>query len=388
MIPISYNLRNLRVRKATTVATALGVGLVVFVLAAALMLSEGLRQSMTIAGSPDTAIVLRKGADGELSSSIEDKYIGIIAAAPGVRRNSQGQPEVLGEVVTVVQMATADGTGMSNVLLRGIPETVLGFRPQVKLVEGRPPKPGTTEVMVGRAIAHRFENLELGGEIELRKNVRGQVVGIFSAEGSSYESEAWVDVYVLREAFGRDGAVSSVRVRLESPEAFDGFEAAVEFDQRLGLEAYPEPKFYEDQSEGTALFITGIGVTVTVFFSVGAMIGAMITMYGAVSQRGREIGVLRALGFSRINIMLSFLFESILLSLLGAALGVAGSLVLGSVEFSILNFQTFSEMVFRFRATPEILLIAAVAGGAMGIFGGFLPAIRAARVLPIEAMRG
>lgn len=387
MIPLSYNLRNLRVRKATTIATALGVGLVVFVLAAALMLSEGLRAAMASAGSPDTAVVLRKGADGELSSSIEDNLIGLVGAAPGVRRDARGQPEVIGEAVVVVQMSTPDGQGTSNVLLRGVPETVLDFRPQVKIVDGRPPKPGTSEVIVGKGIAGRFQNLELGGEIELRKNVLGQVVGIFEADGSSYESEVWGDVYVLRNAFGRS-AMSVARAKLESPAVFEGFEAAVELDQRLALEAYPEPKFFDDQSQGTSMFIRAIGITVTIFFSVGAMIGAMITMYGAVAQRGSEIGVLRALGFSRTAIMASFLFESIVLALLGAALGIAAALGLGAVEFSILNFQTFSEMVFRFRPTPEILLTAGLAGGVMGILGGFLPALRASRISPIKAMRG
>lgn len=388
MIPLSYNLRNLRVRKATTIATALGVGLVVFVLAAALMLSEGLRHAMVTAGSPDTAIVLRKGADGELSSAIEENLIGIIGAAPGARMASNGQPDVVGEIVIVVQMQTPDGSGSSNVMLRGVPEQGLEFRPQVSIVEGRPPKPGTTEVIVGRAIAGRFRNLELGGEIELKKNLPGKVVGIFEADGSSYESEVWGDVFVLKDAFGRDNVVSSVRVRLEDAAAFEGFEAAVELDQRLALEAYREPKFYADQSQGTAIFISAIGVTITVFFSVGAMIGATITMYGAVSQRGSEIGVLRALGFSRSSIMLSFLFEALLLSLLGAVLGVSTALGLGLVEFSILNFQTFSEIVFRFVPTPGILLTAAVAGGLMGIVGGFFPAVRASRVSPIEAMRG
>jgi len=388
MIPISYNLRSLRVRTATTLATALGVGLVVFVLAAALMLSDGLQRTLNLGGSDDAAIVLRKGADGELSSSIEDNVLGIISAAPGVRKNQQGQPLAIGEVVMVVQMWTQDGRGQSNVLVRGVPERVLEFRPQVKILEGRPAKVGTTEVIVGRGILGRFENLELGGEIELRKNVRAQVVGVFDAGGSSYESEVWGDLFVVRDAFGRDGAVSSVRVRLDSPEQFEGFEAAVELDPRLALQAIPEPRFLKEQSQGTADFISAIGISVTVFFSIGAMIGAMITMYGAVSSRSSEVGVLRALGFSRLTILLSFLLESLLLSLAGAVLGVVAALALSAVELSILNFQTFSEMVFRFHLTSETVLVAALLGAGMGILGGFLPAVRAARVSPIEAMRG
>lgn len=388
MIPLSYNIRNLRVRRATTLATALGVALVVFVLAAALMLAAGIERTMAASGDPSTAIVLRKGSDAELSSAIEDKLVGIITAAPGVGKNAEGAPNSVAELVIVMYMDKVDGSGSSNVLLRGVSDNVLEFRPEVKLVEGRAPKPGTDEIMVGKAVAGRFENLELGKTIELRKNRPAQVVGVFEADGSSFESEVWGDLYVVRGAFGRDGVVSSVRVRLADAAVFDGFEAAVEQDQRLQLDAKLETDFYKEQSEGTAMFLGAIGVVITVFFSVGAMIGATITMYGAVSQRASELGVLRAIGFSRTAVMASFLFESVLLALLGGLIGAGASLLLGMVEFSLLNFTTFSEIVFKFQPTPGIVVAALVCGGVMGVIGGFLPAIRASRVSPIEAMRG
>lgn len=388
MIPISYNLRNLAVRRATTLATALGVGLVVFVLAAALMLTEGLERTLSLSGHPDHAIVMRKGSDNELSSSIADNQVGQIASAPGVKKGADGRPIAFGDVVAVIFVDLADGSGKSNLTIRGVSSDGIAFRPEVKVVEGTMPRPGTEEVMIGRKIARRFKNVELGGAIELRKNRNAKVVGVFEASGSSYESEIWGDKDYVGQAFGREGMVSAVRVQLDSPAVFDGFAAAVEQDKRLGLDALPEVEFYEKASENTSVFITALGIIIAVFFSIGAMIGAMITMYGTVANRKSEIGVLRALGFSRMVILVSFLLESVLLSLLGGLLGCAAALALGLVKFSMMNFQTFSEIVFEFQPTPEILLTALLFGGMMGIFGGFLPAIRAARTAPIEAMRG
>jgi putative ABC transport system permease protein len=388
MIPISYNLRNLAVRRATTFATALGVGLVVFVLAAALMLTEGLQRTLSRSGHVDNAIVVRKGADNELSSSIADVQLGQIASAPGVKKGSDGRPLAVGDVVAVIFVDLVNGAGKTNLIVRGVTPEGIEFRPEVKVVEGTLPRPGTEEVMIGRKIAKRFVGVELGGQIELRKNRAAKVVGVFDAGGASYESEIWGDKVYVGQAFGRDGMVSAVRVRLESAALFDGFAAAVEQDKRLGLDATPELEFYAKASESSSVFITAMGIIIAVFFSIGAMIGAMITMYGAVANRKAEIGVLRAIGFSRTSILMSFLFESVLLSLLGGLLGSAAALAMGLVKFSMMNFQTFSEIVFEFQPTPEILVTAMVFGGLMGVLGGFLPAIRAARTAPIEAMRG
>ncbi|HMR06906.1 MAG TPA: ABC transporter permease [Polyangiaceae bacterium] len=387
MIPLSYNVRNLAVRKATTIASASGIALVVFVLAAALMLSEGLARTMQTSGTADTAIVLRKGNDAELSSSIEDPTVGIIRSAPGVKAKSDGTPMAVGETLVVAFMETSDGKGKTNVQIRGVPADVMDFRTNVKLDEGRPAQPGTDEVIAGRAISGRFKGLKLGDSFELRKNRPVKVVGVFSAGGSAFESEVWGDVDVVREAFGRRGVVSSVRVRLDSPSRFEGFQAAIEGDKRLGLVAIPEPEFYERQSEGTTMFITVMGVLIAVFFSIGAMIGATITMYAAVANRRREVGVLRALGFTRTNIVLSFLFESLLIALIGGAMGVVAALAMGLVKFSMMNFSTWSEIVFQFTPTPRILAIALGFGGVMGVLGGFFPALRAASVSAVDAMR-
>ena len=387
MIPLSYNVRNLTVRKATTIAASGGIALVVFVLAAALMLTEGVERTIQSSGQPENAVVMRKGNDAELSSSIDDASLAIVRSAPGVAKGANGQPMVLGEVVVVAFMKIKNGDGRSNVTIRGVPDDVLDFRKQVKIDQGRAPKPGTDEVMVGTQVSDRFEGLSLGQSFELRKNRPVTVVGVFSADGTSFESEVWGDMNVIREAFGRTGIVSSARVRLESPSRFEAFEAAIEQDKRLGLDAVPELEFYEKQSEGTSTFLMVMGLLIAIFFSVGAMIGATITMYSAVSQRQKEIGVLRALGFSRFGIMASFLLESLVLALGGGLLGAIAALGMGLVKFSMMNFATWSEMVFEFQPTPQILVISVVFGAVMGIIGGFFPALRAASVAPVEAMR-
>ncbi|MBC8070691.1 MAG: ABC transporter permease [Deltaproteobacteria bacterium] len=388
MVPLRYNIRNLVVRRTTTLATAIGVGLVVFVIAAALMLNEGLSRALDQSGTPDVAIVLRKGSDSEMPSSIEDSTVSLIKAAPGVKKSADGTPMVIAEAVVVMFQELANGRGKSNALLRGVPADVLTLRPEVKIVEGRLAKPGTDEAIVGKPLIARFKNVKLGQSIELRKNRTVTVVGVFEADGASFESEIWGDIEYVRQSFGRDGVVQSVRVKLESPALFDGFAAAIEQDKRLGLEAMTEAEFYGKQSENTSIFIIGIGTLVAVFFAIGAMIGAMITMYGAVANRKREIGVLRALGFSRSAVMFSFLLESTVLAVLGGAIGTVASLGMGMVKFSMMNFQTFSDMVFEFRPTPGILLFSLACGGLMGIVGGFFPAVRAARTPPIEAMKG
>lgn len=388
MVPVRYNIRSMLVRRATTVATAAGIGLVVFILAAALMLSAGLEKTLGASGRDDVAIVLRKGAGNELGSGVQDPQVGLIEAASGVAKGPDGQPVAVGEVV-VVAMASKVGTdGLSNVMIRGVPDDGQAFRGNIKIVEGRAPKPGSDEAMVGARIAGRFVNVGLGEKYEIKKDRNIDIVGVFEDGGSSYESEIWTDVDTVRTSFGRTGAVSSVRVKLESPGSFDAFKASVESDKRLGLEAFRESEYYDKQSEGTSIFISILGSVITVFFSIGAMIGAMNTMYAAVANRQREIGVLRALGFSRLSILVSFVLESTTLALFGGLVGVLGALALGSVQISMINFASFSEIVFTFEPTPGILITAFVFAAAMGLFGGFLPAVRAARVSAVSAMRG
>jgi len=381
VIPISYNLRSLKARKATTIATALGIGLVVFVIAATAMLVAGLEQTLSATGDPSNAIVLRKGSDGELSSSIDEETAKQIAGKAGAAKT-------VGELVVVVTLDKAGEPGkISNVTVRGVTPDSIDLR-KLK-IEGERPKSGS-EVIVGRRIIGRFSGLELGKTFELKKNFPVKVVGVFDAGGSSYESEVWADVDAVRSSFGRDKLFSSVTVRLQSPAQYDAFETAGEQGKEFkdaALNVMREPDYYEKQSEGMSLFIMMIGYFCAFFFALGAMIGATITMYGSVAQRRREIGTLRALGFGRGSVLFSFLLEALCLSLIGGLVGVAASLAMGYVKFSMVNFATWSEIVFTFHATPKIVIVALILGAVMGLLGGLAPAIRAARTSPLHAMR-
>jgi len=387
MVPFRYNIRSLFVRKVTTIATAVGIALVVFVFAAAMMLGEGVTRALAASGRPDTVIVLRKGSDAELSSSLDQATLGLLRGNSAV---AQGEGAgVIGEVVIIItaEIEGKDGQ-ISNVLIRGTPADGIKFRPEVRIVSGRAPQPGTNEVIVGRSIAGRFKGVREGGTFELRRNRPVQVVGTFAADGSSYESEVWGDVDVIRTSVGRQSAVSSARVRLNSASDFETYRLAMESDKRANVSVQREADYYAKQSEQTSGFLVGLGTVVAVLFSLAAMIGAAITMNGAVAHRSKEIGTLRALGFSRIAILISFVFEALVLALLGGLVGLAFVQVLALVTFPVMNFQTFSEIVISFRATPVVIVSALVFSLVMGLIGGLLPAIRAARVSPVEAMRG
>jgi putative ABC transport system permease protein len=388
MIPIKYNVRNLVVRKRTTMAAAFGLALVVFVVAGVQMLVNGLHKTLGRSASDDVAIVLRKGSDAELPSGIEDKNVNLIVAA-AQQAGATKKPMHVGEVVVVILLDKLGADGVSNVTVRGMPEDGLAFRPSVQIVEGRAPKPGSDEVIVGRAIHGRFKGLKMGESFELKKNRKVTVVGIFEDQASANESEAWMDLHTLRQTFAREGYVSSVRVRLDSPSKFDAFKANIESNRQLGLVVMREADFFEKQSEGTSFLLLFIGWMVGIFFAIGAMIGATITMNAQVAGRTREIGTLRALGFSKGAILFSFLIESIVLAAAGGAIGAVAAAALRAMpKITLINFATFAEIAFGFEPTPKILLVSVLLAGVMGIIGGFLPAIRAARVSPVEAMRG
>ncbi len=389
LIPLSYNVRSLFVRKATTIATALGIGLVVFVLSSALMLARGIKNTLVSNGSSERAIILRKGSDTEMASGVDSNVVSLIMAAPGIKRGSDGQPLGTADVVVVIAMDKLGQEGMvSNILVRGVSPNVMSVRPEVRVIEGRPARPGTDEAIIGKGIRGNFKGLEIGSGFELKKNRPVQVVGVFESGGSSFESEVWVDIEAARTSFGRGSSSNSVTVALESPSAYDGFASHIENDKQLGLEPFKESVYYEKQSEGTSIFITALGVFISVLFAIGAMIGAMITMYGAVSQRSKEVGTLRALGFSRFAVMLSFLIESSVLALVGGVIGGIASMGMTAVKFSMMNFATWQEISFSFDASPAIIAGSIVAGAMMGVLGGIFPAARAARMSPITAMRG
>jgi putative ABC transport system permease protein len=387
MVPVKYNLRSLSQRKATTLATGLGIGLVVFVFASVLMLSAGIHRTMLMTGKPDLALVIRKGADGELSSAIDSPNVPLILAPKQVARRANGEPDGVGEVVVVITADKVGDEGISNVTVRGVPDDVFEFRPEVKVFEGRKPRPGADECVVGKAVRGRFKGLELGQSIELKKNRPLKIVGVMEAGGSSYESEVWSGIDVVRSSFGREGYVQSVRVRLTSADQYDAYKRQIEGNRQLGFQTFRETEYYEKQSEGSSAFIMGLGGTIAFFFSLGAMIGAMITMYSAVANRKREIGTLRALGFGKFSIMSSFLLESVILALVGGGIGALASLAMGFVHFSMVNFASWSEIVFRFQPTGAIVGGSLAFAGIMGVLGGFFPAVRAARLPLIKALK-
>jgi putative ABC transport system permease protein len=387
MIPLGYNLRSLVVRKLTAGLTVGGVTLVTFVFAASLMLAKGVERALASAGRDDVAVIVRKGSEAELPSTVTDDAVRVVGSLPGAQRDASGTPASAAEVVVVVSAPKSGAEGRSNVTIRGVDERSRALRPALHLVAGRLPAPGTDEAVVGHRIRGRFQGLDLGGSLELKKNRPLQIVGVIDAGGDAADSEVWADRDIVRAAFGREGIVSSVRVGLTSADAFDAFKHAVESDKRFGLSADRERDFLERQSEGLGLFVQTLGLIVAVLFSAGAMIGATITMHGAVAHRRREIGTLRALGFSRRAILLGFLFEAVTLTATGGLIGVGLSLALSSVEVSMVNYASWSELAFGFFPTPTIVAASLLFAGFIGVTGGFLPALRASRISPLVALR-
>jgi ABC-type lipoprotein release transport system permease subunit len=384
-IPLSYIIRNLWTRKLTTSLTAGGMALVVFVFATVLMLEEGLRATLVQTGLWDNAVVIRRSSGTEVQSVIDRKQAAVIASAPEVAYGADGEPMVSKEVVVLINLDKRGSTKPSNVVIRGVGPKGLALRPQVKLVEGRMFRPGSSEIVAGRAIAQRFtgaglnETLRFGGR-------EWTVVGLFDAGGSGFDSEIWGDADQMMQAFRRN-AYSVTVLELVSADRFPAFRERLEDDPRLTVEAKRETVFYAEQSELLANFIRILGLTLSVIFSFGAIIGAMITMYAAVSNRTAEIGTLRALGFPRGSILTAFLLESLFLSLLGGVIGLLLASLMRFVSVSTMNWQSFAEIAFRFSLTPQIAMQSLAFAAIMGLLGGVLPAARAARLKIVDALR-
>ena len=389
-IPFSYIWRNLRTRKLTTLLTAGGMALVVFVYATVLMLEAGLAQTLVATGSPDNVTVIRKGSQTEVQSVIDRSQAAIIESNARVATDRNGDKLIAKESVVLISLnkrGVAKGAPAkpANVIIRGTNAAGLTLRPQVQISEGRMFRPGSAEVIAGRAIADRFQGAGLGETIRFGQR-EWVVVGIFDAGKTGFNSEIWADSELMMQSFRRV-VFSAATFKLTESQQFDEVVKAFEADPRLTIEAKRETQFYADQSRVMALFIRYLGVTLSVIFSLGAVIGAMITMYAAVANRVGEVGTLRAIGFNRRAVMLAFLVESLLLSALG---GVVGLLLASGMQFftiSTMNWQTFSELAFSFTLTPGIVLNALIFSLIMGLLGGFLPAARAARLSIVDALR-
>lgn len=383
-VPIAYSFRSLWTRRLTTFLTASGMALVVFVFAAILMLAEGLQKTLVQTGSPDNVVVLRKGSTSEVDSGIERDKASVVETLRQIAPDEEAGPLAAKEVVILITLPKKRG-GTSNVTIRGIGKDSLRLRPQVKLIQGRMPRFGVTEMVVGTSLAKRFRGLDVGSVMccGLRD---WRIVGIMDAGNTAFGSEIWADADQVMQAFRRP-VYSSLIFKLKEDASFEEVKGLIENDPRLSLQAKRETRFYLDQSEMMAKFLRILGISLTVIFSLGAVIGAMITMYAAVANRTSEIGTLRALGFQQRAILTSFLLESLFLGLIGGCTGLFFASFMQLITISTVNFQTFSELAFRFAITPGIIMESLGFSLIMGLAGGVLPAARASRMNIVESLR-
>ena len=385
MIPFSYSIRNLKTRRLTTILTVSGMALVVFVFATILMLTEGLKKTLVETGSYDNVIVIRKSSVSEVQSGVARDQASIVETDPEIALGPDGKPVLAKEIVVLIGLPKAATHKDSNVTIRGISEQSLALRPQIKLIKGRMPKTGSMEIATGLSIVKRFEGADMGDTLRFGTQ-NWRVVGVFDAGNTGFSSEIWANKDQLMQSFKRP-VYSSVLFRLRDPSQFDALKSRIETDPRLTLEAKRETRYYLDQSEMMAKFLNVLGVSLTIIFSLGAIIGAMITMYSAVANRTAEIGTMRALGFQKMNILGSFLMEALLLGFLGGIIGLLAASFLQFFTVSTLNFQTFSELAFSFTMTTGIVTKAMAFALIMGFVGGVLPAFRAARMNIVDSLR-
>ncbi|MGO9314114.1 MAG: ABC transporter permease [Syntrophobacteraceae bacterium] len=386
MLLFYYSYRNLLVRRLTTLLTAGGMGLVIFVFATVLMLADGFEHTLITSGSPENAVFIRRSAETEVQSIIERKDAAILESFPQVAVDKDWRELAAREVVVLITLPKREGGSSSNVQVRGVTHGLsLELRSQVKIVAGREFIAGSSEILIGRNIAKKFRIAGLGGTI----NFGGRtwiVAGIMDSAGTAFDSEIWGDVDTVMGAFKR-AAYSSVIIRMKHPSDLRELKEAVIKDPRLVEEARREDEYYEAQSELMARFIRILGISLTLIFSLGAITGSMITMYAAVAARTSEIGTLRALGFRRLFILLAFLAEAVFLSLLGAVIGLVAASFMNRLTISTMNWTTFSELTFRFLLNRGIIVSSVIFAIVMGIAGGALPSIRAARMNIVAALR-
>ncbi len=380
------NLRSIGQRLGSSSVAIAGIAGVVVVFVGVLSIAEGFKAAMTDVGDRQTVIVMRAGSDTEMTSGLANTETRIVMDAPGVMRDESG-PVASAELFVIVGHPTKKDATDMNVPLRGLSPVALKVRPYVKIVEGRMFTPGTSEIVVGRAASQQFANLTVGSTQHWAQNT-WTVVGIFEANGTIAESEIWCDARVLQPAYRRGDTYQSVYVRLESPDAFQRFKDALTSDPRVSVTAIPEPEYYAGQSEVLHLVITTIGYLIAALMGIGAIFGAVNTMYTAVASRTREIATLRALGFGNFPVVFSVLTEAIVLAVVGGLMGgLAAWLAFDGYQTTTMNFQSFSQVAFSFAVTPALFAQALFFAVIMGLFGGLFPAWRAARLPVVTALR-
>jgi putative ABC transport system permease protein len=385
-IPVDYNLRSARERWTSSVVAVLGIAGSVGVFVAMLALARGFKATLTSSGQPGNVIVQRGGADTEMTSSVTLDELRVVEEAPQIARDATG-PMMSAEVVVIAALPLRDTGTDANVQIRGVSPRVLGVRDNVTLVEGRFLHPGLAEAVVGKGARHAYAGLDLGSEVRIGAG-NWTIVGVFDGKGTAFDSEVWADANVLNGFFQRPTNIfQSATVRLKSPDDFAAFEASLKGDPRLNLQAKRERDYYEAQSQVVTTLITAVGMLIAVIMGLGAIFGALNTMYSAVSERAREIAVLRAIGFGGGSIVLSFFVEALLIALVGGVLGCLAVLPVNGLTTGTINWQTFSHLAFAFRITPGLLAAGMLFALLMGALGGLPPAIRAARANVAHALR-
>jgi putative ABC transport system permease protein len=382
----ALNLRTIRQRLSSSIVAIVGIAGVVAVFVAVLSMAEGFRKTMATTGSPDTAVVMRSGADSEMVSILTRDDVRIIGDAPGVRRNAAG-PLVSGELFVIVDLPKRSTNSTANVPLRGVNAVALDVRKKVTLTSGRMFTTGRNEIIAGRAAAAQFGGVEVGRTLKFGQNV-WTVVGIFDTGGTVSDSELWCDAAVLAPAYQRGSTYQTAYAKLESADAFAAFKDSLTTDPRLNLKVMRETDYYAEQSQTLYTLITTLGTLIAGLMGIGAVFGAVNTMYSAVASRTREIATLRALGFGAFPVVVSVLAESMVLAIVGGALGgTIAYAAFNGFETTTLNWQTFSQVGFAFAVTPTLIVSGVVYALVMGFLGGLLPATRAARLPVVSALR-
>lgn len=386
-IPVIYNLRSVRQRWNSSVVAVLGITGTVGVFIAMMALAQGFKATLVASGSANNAIVMRAGASSEMMGAVTVDQVKVLEDAPGVARTANG-PLITAEVVVIAPFPLATTGTDANVQIRGVSPKALQVRDKIKIVQGRFFQPGVAELIVGSNATHSYSGLTLGNSVRFGGGT-WKVVGIFDAGGSSFDSEVWCDSHVLNQIYHRpENIVQSVTVHLTSPDALQQFKDAVTADPRMTVDVTREVEYYEKQSRTLTTLITVLGGTIAFIMAIGAVFGALNTMYSAVAERSREIATLRALGFGAGSVVFSFMIEALLISLMGGLLGAAAVLPLNGFTTGAMNFQTFSHLAFAFRITPVLLGAGIGFALLMGILGGLPPAMRAARRPVVAALRG